>query len=364
MKLPQHFLLLGVTCALSCFLAGCASIGPPVPPSLELPKPPNDLRAVRKGDHVYLFWAVPTQTIDHQNVRHLGRTDICRNLQDVISECGSPVGSINPDAFPFLRKQHANLKLQADYTDKLPSELQQQNPTRTITYAVQVLNASARSAGLSNQVRIPLAPTVPPPEDFRAEVTPEGVVLTWSCVEARTALPDITYRYRLYRRSLEKKSDLRLGDVDCPPPRFEDHTFEWQKAYEYRINVLTLVAGEKPVVVEGDDSPVQKIFANDVYPPAVPSGLQAVFSGPGQPPFVDLLWAPDTDADLAGYNVYRREESGQPEKINAQLVKTPAYRDEDIKSGKTCWCAVSAVDLRGNESARSAEASEEIPQSP
>jgi hypothetical protein len=364
MKSPQHFLMLGVTCMLGCFLAGCASIGPPVPPSLELPKPPNDLRAVRKGDHVYLFWTVPIQTIDRQNVRHLGRTDICRSLEDPIKECGTPAGSISPDTLPLLRKQHANLKLQADYTDTLPPDLEQQNPTRTVTYAVQALNASGRSAGLSNQVRVPLAPTLPPPEDFKAEVTPEGVVLTWSCVDPTKALPDITYRYRIYRRSVEKRTDLRLGDVDCPPPRFEDHTFEWQKAYEYRVAVLTLVGEDKPVVVEGDDSPLQKIFANDIYPPAVPSGLQAVFSGSGQPPFVDLLWAPDTDADLGGYNVYRREENGQPEKINTQLVKTPAYRDQNVALGKTYWYSVSAVDLRGTESARSAEASEEIPQNP
>jgi len=356
--------MLGVSCVLSCFLTGCASIGPPVPPSLELPKPPNDLRAVRKGDHVYLFWSVSTQTIDRQNVRHPGRTDICRSLEDVISECGSPVGSISPDAFPLLHKQHDNLKLQADYSDKLPSDLEQHNPNRSVTYAVQALNSSGRSAGLSNQVRVPIAPTLPPPEDFRVEVTPEGIVLTWSCVEQTKALPDITYRYRIYRRSVEKKTDLRLGDVDCPPPRFEDHTFEWQKAYGYRIAVLTLLGGEKPVVVEGDDSPVQKVFANDIYPPEVPSGLQAVFSGPGQAPFVDLLWAPDTDADLVGYNVYRREEGSQSEKINVPLVKTSAYRDENVKLGKTYWYSVSAVDLRGNESARSAEASEQVPQSP
>jgi len=386
MKSPQHFLMLGVTCVLSCFLAGCASIGAPVPPSLELPKPPNDLRAVRKGDHVYLFWTVPTQTIDRQNVRHLGRTDICRSLEDLIKECGTPVGSIIPDAFPLLHKQHANLKLQADHTDTLPADLEQQNPTRTVTYAVEVLNRSGRSAALSNQVRVPLAPTLPPPENFRAEVTPEGVALTWSCVEPTKAIPDITYRYRIYRRSVEKGADLRLGDVDCPPARFEDHTFEWQKAYEYRIAVITsskLIKGAWPcqraqsddgvvgiadcinvATVEGDDSPVQKVLANDIYPPAVPSGLQAVFSGPGQPPFVDLLWAPDTDADLAGYNVYRREENGQPHKINTQLVKTPAYRDENVASGKTYWYSVSAADLRGNESALSAEASEQIPPRP
>jgi fibronectin type 3 domain-containing protein len=129
--------------------------------------------------------------------------------------------------------------------------------------------------------------------------------------------------------------------------------------------VLTVVGDENPTVVEGDDSPAQRVFANDVYPPAVPSGLQAVFSGPGQPLFVDLLWAPGTDADLAGYNIYRREQGGgEAVKLNSQLVSTPAYRDASVESGKTYWYSVSAVDLRGNESARSPEASEQIPQNP
>jgi len=47
--------------------------------------------------------------------------------------------------------------------------------------------------------------------------------------------------------------------------RFEDHTFEWQKAYEYRIAVVTLAGVENAVVVEGEDSPNQKVFTNDVY---------------------------------------------------------------------------------------------------
>ncbi len=202
------------------------------------------------------------------------------------ASAGRPVGSISPDTFPLLRKQHDNLKLASrlqrisfhrTWSSRIPPDRSRMQCKLSIR--------SGRSAGLSNQVRVPLAPTLPPPDDFRVEVTPEGIVLTWSCVEPTKALPDITYRYRIYRRSVEKKTDLRLGDVDCPPPRFEDHTFEWQKAYEYRIAVLTLLGEEKPVVVEGDDSPVQKVFANDIYPPEVPSGLQAVFSGPGQATF-------------------------------------------------------------------------------
>ena len=113
--------------------------------------------------------------------------------------------------------------------------------------------------------------------------------------------------------------------------------------------------------IEGDDTPEVKVFADDVFPPAVPSGLQAVFSGPGQQPFIDLIWAPVPDADLDGYNVYRHEEGGTPVKVNSELVKMPAYRDVQVVSGKRYFYSVSAVDLRGNESKRSEEASESVP---
>jgi len=89
--------------------------------------------------------------------------------------------------------------------------------------------------------------------------------------------------------------------------------------------------------------------------------LQAVFSGEGQQPFIDLIWAPGLEADLAGYNIYRREENGQAVKLNTELVKMPAYRDTAVQSGKTYIYSVSAVDVRNNESARSEEASERVP---
>jgi len=74
-----------------------------------------------------------------------------------------------------------------------------------------------------------------------------------------------------------------------------------------------------------------------------------------------------TSADLAGYNVYRREASGVEEKttvkLNPELVKTPSYRDSAVAAGKIYIYSVSAVDVRGNESARSDEASETVPAS-
>src|SRR5258708_40131402 len=65
---------LGLVTALCVLLSGCAQTGPPLPPSLELPKPPDDLRPVRKGDRVTLTWSVPGHTADRQTVPSLGPT--------------------------------------------------------------------------------------------------------------------------------------------------------------------------------------------------------------------------------------------------------------------------------------------------
>jgi fibronectin type 3 domain-containing protein len=364
--------------ALLWMLAGCASIQSPLPPSLELPKPPTDLRAVRKGHRVYLYWTVPGQTMDRQRVRHPGPTRICRNIESPMKACGNPVGNLAAVAL-----NPSGPKPEASFVDTLPAELEQQNPTRLVTYAVEAMNLHARSAGLSNQVQVPLVSTLPPPANFRAEIASKGVVLTWDCEIPPAEPHGVRYAYRIYRNSVDTRSEVKIADVACPDNRFEDQTIEWQKVYEYRISVVSTVELEPKVHpcttqqtadssteihcldvanAEGDDSSVQRVFTKDIYPPAVPTGLQAVFSGPGQTAFIDLLWAPVSDVDLAGYNVYRHEDGGQSVKINADLVKAPTFRDTNVTAGKTYRYSVSAVDERGNESARSEETGESVPQ--
>jgi fibronectin type 3 domain-containing protein len=68
-----------------------------------------------------------------------------------------------------------------------------------------------------------------------------------------------------------------------------------------------------------------------------------------------------SDADLAGYNVYRRAAGEEPVRLSAESVKTPAFRDNGVVAGKKYLYSVSAVDERGNESARSEEAEESVP---
>jgi hypothetical protein len=367
MSLSQRRLLAAIITPL--VFTACGSVRPPQPPTLDLPKPPTDLRATRKGDKVILTWTVPTVTTDHQTARSFGSTRICRGFEPKLEKCTAPVGqaaAVKQASKTSSQTKSSKQKATASYSDILPATMLADGPNRSATYAVEVLNADGQGAGLSNQVHILLASTPPAPGDFSARVTAQGVVLAWNG-NALSATPQSTrYLYRVYRRPEGTQQQGLAGELANDGKNsfsFTDSNIEWQKTYEYHVEAVTVIAQpNKPEVqVDGDDTPEIKVFADDVFPPAVPSNLQAVFSGPGQQLFVDLIWAPDADADLDGYNVYRREEGTSPEKVNKELVKTPAYRDMAVTSGKRYLYSVTAVDLRGNESVHSDEAGESVP---
>ena len=284
------------------------------------------------------------------------------------------MGEVAPPA-DFANKEAGGKKLTASYVDTLPVELQRGSNLSSAssgsanpgfaTYALEVFNLHGRAAGLSNQVRVSLAETLPPPKDFRAQVTAQGVELSWTGVLLQPSASSIRYGYRVYRRD-ERGQRVLVGEVNAGAETnlsLTDQNFEWEQSYYYHAETFTVVAqaGTTDVSIDGDDTAEVKVFAHDIFPPAVPSGLQAVFSGPGQEQFIDLIWTPVGDADLDGYNVYRHEDGGVAVKLNLELVKTPAYRDMKVEAGKNYFYSVSAVDQRGNESARSEESSERVP---
>ncbi len=277
-----------------------------------------------------------------------------------LSDCGTPVALVRPSS------SRPSAKNNASYSDLLPGQVLGDDPHSFLTYAVEVLNEDGRGAGLSNQVQVSTVRTLPPPGDFKASVTGQGVVLSWTGKSADQHSSLVHYVDRVYRRLADSAAWTAVGSVPVQGDgelSFTDSNIEWEQTYAYRAETVTVIAeaGKPELQIEGDDTAEIKVFAHDVFPPAVPAGLQAVFSGPGQQPFVDLIWAPVSDIDLDGYNVYRHEEGLPPVKLNAQVVKVPAYRDMNVQEGRTYFYSVSAVDVRGNESARSDEASERVP---
>lgn len=350
-------------------LAGCGVPGVPRPPSLELPQPPNDLRAARKGDKVTLTWTQPKETTDKESARHLGSTRICRTVVESphapgMKNCGS-IGSVEPKPVPRGAEPQP---IEMNYEDRLAPGFESSNATSLAQYAVSVTNPHDRAAGLSNQATVPLAPTLPPPSELSASVQADGVHLTAAPPPAPAENPHLRYAYRIYRSSVPaqpKETPVLVAEIPGGE-KIEpvDISFAWEQHYAYRITTATTLlssTGTPVATVEGDDSEPVQVFTHDIFPPAAPTGLEAVFSGLEQQKFIDLTWNANGEADLAGYNVYRREEAGEPVKMNTDLVKTPAFRDANVVAGHTYFYSISAVDLRNNESVRSAETSEMVP---
>src|SRR5208283_4877198 len=99
-----------------------------------------------------------------------------------------------------------------------------------------------RSAGLSNQVLIPVAPTIAPPEELTVKVEADGVLFSWVGADVPTAPPGLTYRYRVTRSSAGANAYIALADVEPEPEGFYlDKTFAWETKYDYRITSVTLV---------------------------------------------------------------------------------------------------------------------------
>ena len=340
-------------------LIACGVPGVPQPPSLELPRTVSDLTATRKGDRVALSWRTPNQTTDHGTIKHLGVTRICRAV-DVIApaQCVETVGTLAATQTPPATA--------ASFTDTLPKQLEETHPAGFASYAVEVENWRGRTAGLSNSVIVPLAPTLPPPGQLSARVTSDGVEIS---AVAGHPPAGLAFAYHLYRRSQGANVEVDLGELSAHDMQqglsllLLDRNIEWEKTYFYKIAAVTSerIQGQEEQIA-GNDSPEIEVFVHDVFPPAIPTGLEAISAGTPQQPFIDLSWTPNTESDLAGYNVFRREEGGEPKKINRELVTSPTYRDTGVQPGHRYWYSVSAVDLRGNESGRSPETSEAIPQ--
>ncbi len=137
------------------------------------------------------------------------------------------------------------------------------------------------------------------------------------------------------------------------------------RVYEYRAQRVARVTVEgKTLELASEFSAPVRVEAQDIFPPERPPNLAAVATAGenGAAPAIDLSWQPVTDADLAGYAVYRREGEAAWQRISPpEPLASPAFHDAQVQSGHTYRYAVSAISQGGNESARSAETEEPVP---
>ncbi len=343
-------------------LSGCGVPGAPQPPSTGIPKFIGDLKAVRKGDTATLTWTTPTETSDGELIRKPGKMLVQRALTagndsdlkfQIIAEL--PLE-------PTLKEERG---AQATAKDSLTGAMRSAANADFAVYSVLAQSRSGKSFGLPNRVLIPLVPTLSTPTSVHAEPIPAGIRLSWTQgwpPKSESRL-NPQYTWRIMRKEESAKDPVMVRQLNAGNEEiiFVDTGIGWEKNYQYWITPVTLWSdGNRKGEVEGDDSPIASVFAHDIFPPATPSGVQAVYST-AERPFIDLTWTPNNEPDLAGYNVYRHIASEAPVKINSELVKTPRFADPAIQPGMKYFYSVSAVDLRGNESGRSEETTETVP---
>lgn len=92
----------------------------------------------------------------------------------------------------------------------------------------------------------------------------------------------------------------------------------------------------------------------DTVAPATPKSPCAIAASG----VVTLDWEDNSEADLAGYNLYRSTTTGGgSSKLNSELLIRSSYTDSSIINGTTYYYRVTAVDTSLNESAKSSEMS-------
>jgi hypothetical protein len=379
--------------------AGCASPGPPKPPSLNLPEVVKDLSAERIGDVVHLHWTTPEMTTDHLDIKGAMTAEICRITL-------SAPASQTPACVRIAR-----LPVQSGPTqgaEALPPVLTV-DPPALVAYRVQIFNVHGHSAGLSPEAFAAAGPAPPPIEQLRATPTREGAMLEWQPKSTSAAVeldrlpvgPDGVVLEPPQSKAATKSSrvttkkptasrpkpapasapkplqmtaaapievKLRTPIQPADPGGTIDHTAEMGETYRYtaqRVRSVSL-SGHTLEMRSTVSSPVT-VAMRDTFPPHAPSGLEAIPGGAtAADRSIDLSWAPDTDADLAGYIVYRQEVdekgvvAGTATRLNLTPVVGPAYRDQTAIAGHRYAYRVTAVDTAGNESAPSADVQETL----
>jgi hypothetical protein len=358
---------------LACaFLAGCAAPGDPIARHPVVPAPVMDLAARQYGDSFALTFTLPGRSMDRESLAERPSIEIYR-------------ASLAPGASPdkktawrltyTIPSEQVDRYLKADrveFHDPLTSETFAVPAGSSLAYKVRTREVKVRDSEDSNIVVARVFPPPEAPQNVRAEVTELALVLTW----AEASLPPgaSSRAYRIYRGLVDSGSpnppkDISQAKLKSPlevegnstSNEFRDTHFEFGATYLYTVRSVAQFGADS---VESADSVPSVITPRDVFPPAVPTGLEiTIVPATAQAPaYVELSWAISPEGDLAGYYVYRSEDESAPgELISTEILPSPAFRDISVLPGRRYFYRVSAVDRSGNESPKTSAQAVDVP---
>jgi hypothetical protein len=363
--------------ALLCFvfflLASCAAPGDPTPRHPPIPAAITDLSAQQSGDSVLLSFTLPTKTAGGKALPQPVQVEIFRAI-----ETGAPAP---PQSIAYTVPAQLvggyTTEGRVTYPDPIHADDFAKLAGARLVYSVRISISKHASSPDSNLASIQPLPSLAPISDFAAQVSREGVELTWSAPSATpsgASLPPLG-GYRIYRAEVAPESaasaaadpaSARLVAPLAPlnaaaAPPYRDTQFEFGLSYLYSVRSIAQY-GSGPV--ESANSNLLIVAPRDIFPPAAPLGL-AVLQVPATaaaPAHVELSWNISPETDVAGYNVYRAGGAGESgTRMNPALLPVPVFRDMSAIPGHVYLYSVTAVSRTGFESPRSAPVSFEAP---
>jgi hypothetical protein len=313
-----------------------------------VPKRVTDLSAFQVGRTLEIHFTLPQQAMDGER--------LTKPLEIEILRAQIPPGSVPPKSPPlalWARLEPDQWKRYAtDHNVIYPARLSEEDfknwQTGDSIIAIRPLTRGFRrrpvESEISNRVRFRLLDVSGPTNHIESQTTEKAIELRWQ-PPASTFGGQQTKSlagYRIYRSRTGKPGSFQLVG-ESKEPRYLDCDFEFGRAYSYQVRALFKEDG---TIAEGEGSQPYEVIPRDTFPPARPTGLTALYTAGA----VELVWTANTEKDLAGYNVYRRENGEQPKKLNKELLRTPLLRDVSVQPGHTYFYQVTALDLSNNES--------------
>jgi hypothetical protein len=225
-----------------------------------------------------------------------------------------------------------------------------------LAYRLEFFSRANRSAGPSNQALTASGQAPSAVENLQAQGSRLGILLQW------TPAPGDVVLQRENLAPAKPKTPrqiwLQTNDSKENNGRTLDTTALPDTPYRYtaqRRTTLDLLSHS--IQLRSNLSAPVSFTLSRLYPPPAPTGLIAVGYSSGTPSTyaVDLVWQPIDEADLitplAGYNLYREQLTTVTRtRLNTSPILQPSFHDTTANPAASYRYAVTAVDVKGNES--------------
>ncbi len=382
---------------------GCASPGQPQPPSLHLPGLAEKLTAERVGDHVDLAWTTPGTTTDGERIKGGIMAVVCFESAPSPTEStaaptrravktarkgaaltpGRPSSSTpGCQAVEKAPAAAGSSKLSVKLAPSLAA-----GPPALLAVRIELYNELQRSAGASAPVFF--AGGAAPAEVGTLSISPrrDAALVQWPPVSYRSANSAVMELHReldatptgpvVAKVSAPRPATPLSSNAKAParevvlrpdtaasadPGGMLDTSVVDGNTYTYIAHrVQTVTISGHTLELRSEPSPPATFTFHDIFPPKPPTGLVLVPGGGfGEAPSIDLSWDANPERDMLGYNVYRGHGSAAFERITAEPIPAPAFRDMQVQPGERYTYRVTAVDQRHNESAPGATITETL----